>query len=84
MDISTFNERVQFSPGSLDIDPASLYREFEKVKDGRGKKGQRFPLPFILTLIMLGKLAGQTKISGIIDWVKERKFFLKKRVGINS
>jgi predicted transposase YbfD/YdcC len=78
MNISTFNERAQFSQGSFAIDPASLYREFEKVKDGRGKKGRRFPLPFILTLIMLGKMAGQTRISGIMDWVKARRVPLKK------
>jgi predicted transposase YbfD/YdcC len=78
MDLSTFDEVAQFSQGSLDIDPASLYREFEKVRDGRGRKGKRFPLPFILTLIMLGKMAGQTKTSGIIDWVKEREKSLRK------
>jgi predicted transposase YbfD/YdcC len=73
MDISTFDEVAQFSQRSLAIDPASLYREFESVRDGRGKKGVRFPLPFVLTLIMLGKMAGQKKISGIIAWVKERE-----------
>jgi predicted transposase YbfD/YdcC len=78
MDLSTFDEGVQFNQGSLAISPASLYREFEKVKDGRGKKGRRFPLPFILTLIMLGKMAGQKKISGIIDWIKEREVPLRK------
>jgi predicted transposase YbfD/YdcC len=78
MDLSTFDEGAQFSQGSLAIDPASLYREFEKVKDGRGEKGRRFPLPFVLTLIMLGKMAGQKKISGIIDWVKEREISLRK------
>jgi predicted transposase YbfD/YdcC len=78
MNISTFNKIAQFSQGSFAIDPASLYREFEKVKDGRGKKGRRFPLPFILTLIMLGKMAGQTRISGIMDWVKARRVPLKK------
>lgn len=78
MDLSTFDEVAQFSQGSLAIDPSSFYREFEKVKDGRGEKGKRFPLPFVLTLIMLGKMAGQTKMSGIIDWVKERESSLRK------
>jgi hypothetical protein len=54
MNLSTFDEGAQFGQESLAIDPASLYREFEKVKDGRGKKGIRFPLPFVLTLIMRG------------------------------
>lgn len=78
MDLSTFDGVEQFKQGSLAIDPASLYREFEKVKDGRGKKGKRFPLPFVLTLIMLGKMAGQKKISGIIGWIKERESELRK------
>ena len=78
MDLGTFDEVAQFSQGPLAIDPSSFYREFEKVKDGQGEKGKRFPLPFVLTLIMLGKMAGQTKMRGIIDWVKERESSLRK------
>jgi predicted transposase YbfD/YdcC len=78
MDLSTFDGVGQFSQGSFAIDPASLYTEFEKVKDGRGKKGKRFPLPLILTLVMMGKMAGQTKMSRIIYWVEEKKTELKK------
>jgi predicted transposase YbfD/YdcC len=43
------------------------------VKDGRGKKGIRYPLALILTLVMLGKMVGQTKIEGTINWIGERK-----------
>jgi len=73
MDLSIFDEVTQFSQGFLAIDPASLYREFEKVKDGRGKKGKRFPLSLILTLVTMGKMAGQIKLSRIIYWVEEMK-----------
>ena len=62
------------------IDAASLYSEFEKVKDGRGKKGKRYPLSLILTLLMLGKMAGETTINGIVDWIKERKGTLKRQL----
>ncbi|GAC1567539.1 MAG: hypothetical protein NVS3B14_13900 [Ktedonobacteraceae bacterium] len=31
----------------LNIDPASLYRAFEQVTDGRKKKGKRYPLPLL-------------------------------------
>src|SRR4051812_25471211 len=78
MDLSTFDRVEQFKQGSLAIDPTSLYREFEKVKDGRKEKGKRFPLPLILTLVMMGKMAGQTKVSRIIYWVEENKIELKK------
>src|SRR5258708_38389101 len=39
----------------LVIDPASLYSAFEQVRDGRKQKGKRYPLPLLLTLLMLGK-----------------------------
>jgi predicted transposase YbfD/YdcC len=78
MDLTIFNQAGQVGQESVTIDPASLYRAFEKVKDGRGKKGQRYPLAFLLTLILLGKMAGQTKIDGIITWINERKGDLRK------
>jgi predicted transposase YbfD/YdcC len=77
-DLTTFGQTEQIGQPSVSIDTASLYRAFEQVKDGRGKKGRRYPLALILTLIMLGKMAGQTKIEGIINWINERKKELKK------
>ena len=61
----------------LIIDPDSLYSAFEQVRDGRKKKGKRYPLPLLLTLLMLGKLAGETTVNGIVDWVKERQGWLR-------
>ncbi len=62
---------------ALTIDPASLYSAFEQVTDGRKQKGKRYPLPFLLTLLMLGKLAGETTVNGIVDWIKERQGWLR-------
>ena len=75
---------------SVAIDVTSLYSEFEKVKDGRGEKGKRYPLPLLLTLLLLGKMAGESTINGIGDWIKERQGSLKrqfdwpKRFPVNS
>jgi hypothetical protein len=77
-DLTTFDRVEQVSQKSLAIDPASLYQTFEKVKDRRGKKGKRYPLALILTLLMLGKMAGQSKIECIVNWVNERKDELKR------
>ena len=60
------------------IDEASLYKAFEQVKDGRKEKGKRYPLALILTLLLLGKMAGETSIKGIIEWVQERKYLIKQ------
>src|SRR6266550_8450063 len=78
MDLTTFDQELQVGQESLTIDTASLYQAFEQVKDGRGRKGKRYPLAFILTLIMLGKMAGETTIEGIIDWINERKKEIKR------
>jgi hypothetical protein len=78
MDLTTFAQTEQVGQESLAIDAVSLYQAFEQVKDGRGKKGIRYPLPLILTLIMLGKMAGETKIEGIIDWINGRKKEIKR------
>lgn len=78
MNRSTWDQIVQGNEEALEIDPASMYRALEKVKDRRKKKGKRYPLALILTLLLLGKLAGETTIDGIIDWIDGKKNELKK------
>jgi hypothetical protein len=51
MDLTTFDQGEQVGQEFLMIDTASLYQAFEQVKDGRGRKGKRYPLALILTLI---------------------------------
>src|SRR2546430_17701422 len=80
MDLSIFKDTEQIGQESLVIYEASLYREFEKVEDGRKEKGVRYPLAFVLTLLMLGKMAGETTINGAMEWVEERKKELKRRL----
>src|SRR5438270_8168765 len=77
MYLSIFDSGEKAVAQGLSIDPASLYSAFEQVTDGRKKKGKRYPLPLLLTLLMLGKLAGETTVNGIVDWVKERQGWLR-------
>ena len=77
MYLSMFDSVEKVAVEGLMIDPASLYSAFEQVRDGRNKKGKRYPLPLLLTLLMLGKLAGETTVNGIVDWVKERQGWLQ-------
>ena len=78
MNLIIFDQVEQVDQDALTVDAASLYRAFEQVKDGRKAKGKRYPLALLLTLIMLGKMAGETTFEGIIDWIAERKSALKK------
>ena len=75
---SIFDQGEQIGQGALAVDAASLYRAFEQVKDGRKKKGKRYPLAFLLTVILLGKLAGETELEGIRDWIHERRKEIKE------
>jgi hypothetical protein len=78
MYLTIFDQVEQTNQEPLAIDAASLYRALEQVKDGRGKKGKRYPLAFLLTLLLLGKMAGETKIEGIIDWIDERQSEIRR------
>ncbi len=80
MYLSIFESVEKEAIEGLTIDPASLYRAFEQVKDGRKAKGKRYPLPLLLTLLLLGKLAGETGINGIADWVNERAGWLRRQL----
>jgi hypothetical protein len=77
MYLSIFESGEPEAAEGLSIDPASLYRAFEQVADGRKKKGKRYPLPLLLTLLLLGKLAGETSVNGIVDWINERQGWLR-------
>ena len=64
----------------LTFSPDSLLCAFEQVTDGRKAKGKRYPLPLILTLLLLGKLAGETTVNGIVDWIREREGWLRRHL----
>ena len=80
MYLSLFESGEEVAPEAVSSDPSSLYRAFEQVADGRKKKGKRYPWPLLLTLLLLGKLAGETSVNGIVDWIKERQGWLRAQL----
>src|SRR5690349_13944547 len=61
-----------------EIDALSVYRAFEQVEDGRHKRGVRYSVALILTLILLGKLGGMTTLLGLAEWVRLRGQWLRQ------
>jgi predicted transposase YbfD/YdcC len=59
-------------------DALSVFQAFEQVQDGRCKRGVRYSVAQILTLIVLGKLAGMTTPAGVAEWVRLRTGWLKQ------
>ena len=51
----------------------ALYEALKQVKDGRKKRGCRYSLALILTLLLLARLAGETEIRAAAQWIRLRK-----------
>jgi predicted transposase YbfD/YdcC len=54
------------------FDVGSLYAEFGELHDSRKARGKRYQLETVLTLIVLAKVCGEDKASGIAEWAKHR------------
>ncbi|MCS6992675.1 MAG: transposase family protein, partial [Anaerolineales bacterium] len=46
----------------------SLYAHFQGLHDKRKPRGLRYPLALVLLLIVLAKLCGEDRPSGIAEW----------------
>jgi predicted transposase YbfD/YdcC len=67
-----YNQQEQNENG-LVFDLESLYAYLQKVEDTRKAKGKRYTLTSLLVLMMLAKLSGEDKPSGIAEWIRHRK-----------
>jgi len=64
------------------INLGSLYARFQNLADRRKAKGKRYALATILLGILLAKLCGEDKPSGIADWVALRGTWLASTLGL--
>jgi len=78
-----FYHRMQFGMRPLEEhDAHSLYAAFEQITDGRCKRGVRYSIALLLTLIVLAKLTGEVTMSGVVDWVGLRHDWLAEVLGL--
>lgn len=78
MNYTIWQEGVEQAELPVEGETLSVYRAFEQVVDGRHKRGVRYSVALILTLIMLAKLAGMTTPLAIAEWVRLRAGWLSK------
>jgi predicted transposase YbfD/YdcC len=63
------------TPESLEKLPGgtrNLYEVFSQVHDPRRRRGVRYPLAMLLTVVALAKLCGETELRGIAQWAQYR------------
>lgn len=58
------------------FDVNALIEHLQQVSDQRNRRGIRYSLPFLLSIIIMAKLCGQNKPSAIAEWVKLREKLL--------
>jgi hypothetical protein len=78
MDSITLPPEREFPASLEEVDAHSLYAAFEKITDGRCKRGIRYPVALILTLIVEASLMGEPKLSGVSQWVRLRGTWLNE------
>lgn len=80
MEYSTFMAAVQVPAEVKEVEISSLYEALKQVKDKRGQRGRRYTAAVVLTLLVLAKLAGAVKLSGMAEWLELRSAMLVKRL----
>ena len=81
---TTFLATLALPATVLSCDPASLYALLAQLPDPRKPRGQRYPLAAILAVIILAKLAGQPRMSGIAHWGRLRARSLCPLLGVKG
>lgn len=62
----------------------SLYERLQRVPDQRKARGKRYEAAVVLTLLVLAKLAGETKMSGIAQWARLRAEWLSQVLSLHA
>src|SRR5215210_4832512 len=60
----------------------ALAAHLQTVPDQRKRRGRRYPLPPLLTLAVVAKLAGHSRLEALADWAKLRAADLARRFGL--
>lgn len=76
MNYTMVTEAGELAGWSKEIEALSVYQAMQQLEDKRHRKGKRYSLALILTLIILAKMAGETTLLAITDWVRFRSSWL--------
>jgi hypothetical protein len=72
MDATTVVDRVVILAGATKADVQSLYEVLASVPDGRKRRRKRYLAALVLTLLLLAKMSGEGKLSGVAQWARLR------------
>lgn len=65
------------------FDVRALWRRLAELADRRHSRGRRYGLALVLLLVVLAKLSGEDRPSGIADWIRHRRALLAEGLGLD-
>jgi predicted transposase YbfD/YdcC len=84
MEYTTPTFDVNLDPEGFVVDVNSLYAALARLKDRRHARGVRYALVTVLIYMVLAKLAGEDRLSGICEWVRYRQQPLAEALHLNA
>ncbi len=72
MNYSMLEEARELAGWSKESEALSIYETLSKLEDRRGKQGKRYGLALLFTCLILAKMAGETTLQAIAEWIRLR------------
>ncbi len=82
MEYTTSRFGVNIDCQGFVIDLGSLYDYLSQLEDRRSARGVRYSLVTILVFVVLAKLSGEDRLTGISEWVWHRKEALAQALNL--
>jgi predicted transposase YbfD/YdcC len=76
MNYSMIQEARELAGWNAESEALSVYQALEKLVDKRRAQGKRYSLALVLTCVLLAKMAGETTLQAITEWVRLRSCWL--------
>jgi hypothetical protein len=78
MNYSMLEDASELAGWQTEQEVLSIYAAMHTLTDGRRKQGKRYPLALVLTYVLLAKVAGETTLLAIAEWIRLRGRWLQE------
>ncbi len=76
MNYTMITQARELAGWNAESEVLSVYHTLEKLTDKRRAQGKRYSLALVLTCVLLAKMAGETTLQAISEWVRLRSCWL--------
>ncbi|HEY7415818.1 MAG TPA: ISAs1 family transposase [Ktedonobacteraceae bacterium] len=78
MNYTMIKEARELAGWSAESEAFSVYQALEKLEDKRRAQGKRYSLALVLTCVLLAKMAGESTLQAMTEWVRLRRCWLQQ------